>query len=355
MTLFTLPMAISFYHVEPSKSSGPSDAISCGRVRERLRGVRFAGDRPACWRCSRRNQRPRARPRRRRPRLRPSPSWGAGYAAYRAGDYHAAVPSLRAAVAQGSAQQGLGAVRARRERVLRRQLPRARATTSRSWRAAHGRPAQMAPFRIADCLWMEGDRAKAAASYARLAKTATARTGDVALARFRVAEQAAERDRDAAPPRSSWPSRAISRRTRWPTRRCAGSAPARPRPRRRRRRRRPRRRRRRPPRRPPPISRPPTGCSRAESLSKDRHWDEALAELAKLPATLPPDLAAERDYQIGMTKFHMRRDYPTAGALLLGAVDRTCRATRRRRRSSTARARCRAWIATTRRSPAIAR
>ena len=46
----------------------------------------------------------------------------------------------------------------------------------------------MAPFRIADCLWMEGDRAKAAASYARLAKTASARTGDAALARFRVAE-----------------------------------------------------------------------------------------------------------------------------------------------------------------------
>ena len=55
----------------------------------------------------------------------------------------------------------------------------------------------MAPFRIADCLWMEGDHAKAATSYARLAKTATARTGDVALARFRVAEQAAERDKEA--------------------------------------------------------------------------------------------------------------------------------------------------------------
>jgi soluble lytic murein transglycosylase len=67
----------------------------------------------------------------------------------------------------------------------------------------------------------------------------------------------------------------------------------------------------------PPADR----LKRAEALSKDRHWDEALAELAKLPATLPPELAAERDYQIGMTKFHMRRDYPGAGALLLGAVE----------------------------------
>ena len=75
---------------------------------------------------------------------------------------------------------------------------------------------------------------------------------------------------------------------------------------------------------PPPAQdlSPADRLRRAESLSKDRHWDEALAELAKLPAALPPELAAERDYQIGMTKFRMRRDYPTAGQLLLGAVDK---------------------------------
>ena len=76
---------------------------------------------------------------------------------------------------------------------------------------------------------------------------------------------------------------------------------------------------------PPSDLAPGDRLRRAESLSKDRHWDEALAELAKLPATLPPDLAAERDYQIGMTKFRMRRDYPTAGTLLLGAVDQLAR------------------------------
>jgi soluble lytic murein transglycosylase len=58
---------------------------------------------------------------------------------------------------------------------------------------------------------------------------------------------------------------------------------------------------------------------RAESLTKDRHWDDALAELDRLPAQLPPDEAAERDYQIGMTKFHMRRDYAKAGEMLLAA------------------------------------
>ena len=59
---------------------------------------------------------------------------------------------------------------------------------------------------------------------------------------------------------------------------------------------------------------------RAESLTKDRHWDEALVELDRLPAALPPEQAAERDYQIGMTKFHMRRDYAKAGELLLATV-----------------------------------
>src|SRR5262245_56613767 len=170
----------------------------------------------------------------------------------------------------------------------------------------------MAPFRIADCLWMEGDRAKAAASYAKLAKTASARTGDVALAKFRIAEQAADRNKDAARPQflaiaRDFPAHPLADEA---LRRLGATpAPATPTPG--------------TPATPPSADLPPADrLKRAESLSKDRHWDEALAELAKLPATLPPELAAERDYQTGMTKFHMRRDYPGAGALLLGVADR---------------------------------
>jgi soluble lytic murein transglycosylase len=243
-----------------------------------------------------------------------------GYAAYRAGDYHAAIPLLRAAVGKdlrskdwaqfvlAEAEFYDGNYRAARdgfEKVAR----------------AHGRPAQMAAFRIADCLWMEGDRAKAAASYTKLAKTASARTGDVTLARFRVAEQTAEKNRDAANKlflaiARDYPAHPLADEA---LRRMGAGAPATPQA---------------VPTPPPtPQTAPPTAppasdlapadrLKRAESLSKDRHWDEALAELAKLPATLPPELAAERDYQIGMTKFKMRRDYPAAGALLLGAVDR---------------------------------
>ena len=59
---------------------------------------------------------------------------------------------------------------------------------------------------------------------------------------------------------------------------------------------------------------------RAETLTRDRHWSEALDELAKLPPGLPPALAVERDYQIGMTKFQMRRDYAKAADLLLAVA-----------------------------------
>ena len=71
---------------------------------------------------------------------------------------------------------------------------------------------------------------------------------------------------------------------------------------------------------PPDALTPENRLRRAETLTRDRHWDEALAELAKLPADLPAPLAFERDFQIGMTKFHMRRDYARAAELLLGAA-----------------------------------
>ena len=76
---------------------------------------------------------------------------------------------------------------------------------------------------------------------------------------------------------------------------------------------------------PPPLTltltlTPEDRLRRAEALTRDRHWDEALAELDKLPKVLTPALATERDFQIGMTKFHMRRDYARAAELLLGAA-----------------------------------
>jgi soluble lytic murein transglycosylase len=231
-----------------------------------------------------------------------------GFAAYRAGDYHAAVQALRGAVGKDLRSKDWAQFVLAESEFYDGNYRAARDGFEKLARG-RGRPAQMAPFRVADCLWMEGDHAKAAASYARLGKTASPRIGDTALARFRVAEWTAEKNRDAA----RAPFLAIARD--FPAHPLADEALRRIGP---------------PATATPPATGTPPAADlapadrlrRAESLSKDRHWDEALVELAKLPATLPPELAAERDYQIGMTKFRMRRDYPTSGALLLGAVDR---------------------------------
>jgi soluble lytic murein transglycosylase len=232
---------------------------------------------------------------------------GRGFAAYRAGDYHAAVQSLRGAVTKDLRSKDWALFVLAESEFYDGNYKGARDNFEK---LAHGkgRPAQMASFRVADCLWMEGDHAKAAASYGKLAKTATARTGDVALARFRVAEQTAERDREGARKQflaiaRDFPAHPLADEA---LRRISTGAPAAT-----------------PttPATPPQLDLAPVDrLKRAESLSKDRHWDEALAELARLPANLPVEQAAERDYQIGMTKFHMRKDYPGAGALLLAAV-----------------------------------
>ncbi len=244
----------------------------------------------------------------------PVADFARGYRAYRDGDYAAAVPALAAATGKGlRADDWVSFVLAESEFYLG-SYASARGHFERAARSS-GRPAEMAPARIADCLWMEGDRAKAAAAYARLVKAHHPTPFvDLAVARFRLAETAALRDEaegrrqylalakdvpshplsDEALRRSSLPSPPP------PSSSSSSSSPSAS---------------------PSPLA-PADRLRRAETLTHDRHWDEALAELAKLPADLSPELATERDFQIGMTKFHMRRDYARAAELLLGAAPR---------------------------------
>jgi soluble lytic murein transglycosylase len=59
---------------------------------------------------------------------------------------------------------------------------------------------------------------------------------------------------------------------------------------------------------------------RGETLLKQLRFDDAVAELERVPATgLPTEQAAERSFLLGMTKFRMRRDYAGAAQLLLDA------------------------------------
>jgi soluble lytic murein transglycosylase len=268
---------------------------------------------------------------------------GRGFAAYRTGNYHDAAKALKAALGEKLHNDDWAAFLLGESEFYDGDYRAARAAFERAAKGHGGRPAAMAPFRIADCLWMEGDHAAAAKAYGRLVKKATPTTGDVALARFRIAEAAAARDpagakkqllaiarefpahpladealrRTAppAPPGTAKPERAAretgketgqepakenAEETAQESAKPAAPAPA-------------------------PVAgnlSVPDRLRRAESLTKDRHWDEALAELGALPANLTPAEAAERDYQIGMTKFHMRRDYAKAGELLLATVPR---------------------------------
>jgi soluble lytic murein transglycosylase len=240
----------------------------------------------------------------------PASNLARGFAAYRVGEYHDAAKALHAALGEKLRNDDWAAFLLGESEFYDGDYRAARTAFERAAHAHGGRPAAMAPFRIADCLWMQGDRAAAAKAYAGLVKKAAPTTGDLALARFRIAEAAAVRDPAGAKKQflaiaRDFPAHPLGdealRRTGAPaTPATKGAAPAAPAA--------------------PDNLSVPDRLRRAESLTKDRHWDEALAELDRLPATLPPEQAAERDYQIGMTKFHMRRDYAKAGDLLLATV-----------------------------------
>jgi soluble lytic murein transglycosylase len=244
-----------------------------------------------------------------------------GYGAYRSGDYAAAVRALSAAAGHGLRADDWAVFLLAESEFYTGAYRAARGHFGEAARG-HGRPAEMAPGRVADCLWMEGDRSKASRAYAHLLKTSARQAtafSDVAVARFRIAEEAAAHDAAAARRqflalakdvpahpladealRRATPPDAEATRTSTAVPGATVKTPAAP----------------------PDELAPEDRLRRAETLTRDRHWDEALAELGKLPADLPPELATARDFQLGMTKFHMRRDYARAAELLLGAAAR---------------------------------
>src|SRR5450755_3034677 len=118
---------------------------------------------------------------------------GRGFAAYRSGAYHDAARLLRGALDKGHNQDWAAFLLGESE-FYQGDYRAARGAFERAAHAHGGRPAEMAPFRLADCLWMEGDRVAAAKAYARLSKKVTPALGDAALGRFRIAEEAAARD-----------------------------------------------------------------------------------------------------------------------------------------------------------------
>jgi len=161
--------------------------------------------------------------------------------------------------------------------------------------------AAIAAWRAADCDWMQGQRREAAAAYQRLLPQKTPGI-DTAVARFRLAEVAAETATEAAPQEArrlylqvhlEFPAHPLAAEA--AKRAAALGAPSAT---------------------AAEALSPRERLRRADKLADGRDYQAALDELALLPATLPADLATERDLAIGMAKYKMRRDYAGAAALL---------------------------------------
>jgi soluble lytic murein transglycosylase len=168
--------------------------------------------------------------------------------------------------------------------------------------------AALAPWRVADCLWMEDKRQEAAAAYQ---KVVGGKAGDAAVARFRIAEVQAEAARGKGASAAAAAARAFLQiHVDFPAhplaseagQRAARLAPASPGE--------------------PAHSEPSPQerLQRAATLSKGHHWQEAYDELLLLPPALPPDLAVQRDLAMGMAKYHARHDYAGAAQLLLAVA-----------------------------------
>ena len=299
-----------------------------------------------------------ARPSRRRPRRQRRAArrrrWRVASAPTAPATTHAAVRGAARRRRQGAARRGLGPFL----------LARASSTTgdyARGARALRARGARQGPPRrdgagraIADCLWMEGDRARRRASGLRAARKApgASRTGDAALAP--LPHRRGRRRSATRPPRagSSWPSRATSRPTRWPTRRCAA--------------------RRRPPRRAARAHRAPPTPVRRRAAPRELSPADRLQRAEALDQGPPLGRGAGRAGAAARRPCRPSRrrrarlpdrhdEVPHAARLrarrraAAGRGRRASSARRRPRRRSMARGPCRASTATTRPSPATTR
>ena len=160
------------------------------------------------------------------------------------------------------------------------------------------RLAAQVPWRLADCAWARGDHGSAAAAYAGLVgKPGAADAGDLATAMYRIAEAkhqaGAYRALIVAHPEHPLAADAEAKML------ALGGAPLAPSER----------------------------IERAKQLTENHLWEEAVAEISRIGPDVPPDVANQRDYWLGITLFKMRRRYGDAGDLLLRVAPKLDEAT----------------------------
>jgi soluble lytic murein transglycosylase len=229
-----------------------------------------------------------------------------GFVALRAGDYHESVRVLDGLPARLPRNRDYALYLLGESLFYDGRYPKARAAFSELAKLRPSRFAGIAAWRAVDCQWMQGQRSEAAAAYRSLLGKRTPGT-DAAVARFRLAEFAAERAASQGGGAAEEARRLyLQVHLEFPSHPLAAEAVKRA-----------------------AVPNAPTATApevaalssrerlrRAEKLADGREYQAALDELALLPAALPADLAAERDFAIGMAKYNMRRDYAGAAALL---------------------------------------
>jgi soluble lytic murein transglycosylase len=229
-----------------------------------------------------------------------------GFQALRAGDFHESARALDGLAQKLPRNRDYALYLLGESLFYDGSYARARAAFSELAKLRPSRFAGVAAWRAADCQWIQGQRSEAATVYRRLLAGKTPGT-DAAVARFRLAEFAAERvtsQGGAAAEEArhlflqvhlDFPAHPLAAEA---AKRAAGlSAPTAAAPE-------------------IAVFSPRERLHRAEKLAEGREYQAALDELALLPAALPADLAVERDFAIGMAKYNMRRDYAGAAALL---------------------------------------
>jgi len=152
--------------------------------------------------------------------------------------------------------------------------------------------AREVPWRLADCAWERGERKTAAGSYQKaIAAKDALEIGDVGTAMYRIAETRSGAAAIVAYRALALEHPAHPLAIRAEQKLASLGAPA---------------------------LTAPERIERANHLADAHLWDEAVAELSLIGDAIPPAVARQRDYTLGITLFKMRRRYADAGRLLLG-------------------------------------
>jgi soluble lytic murein transglycosylase len=222
-----------------------------------------------------------------------------GHKAFAAGDYREAVHALEGLAARLPREADYALYLLAESQFYAGEPAKARATFETLGRQRSSRLQPLAAWRAADCLWAEGKRNDAGAAYRRLLKGSAPALADPVVARFRLAQLASgdEAKRLFRQIHVDSPAHPLSDEA---ARLAGGPVPTGATP--------------------VTTTDPRDRLKRAILLSEGKHYQEAIDELDRLPADVPPDVATERDYVSGWARYNTRHDYPKAAQLLLGVV-----------------------------------